>query len=322
MYLRYGDPSWDSAEAADASSTPATSDPSGILEATDAAHRRTEGPSRSPVNGNGNGHSHRRKAEPAVSNGLHLPTVELHGVQIHAITEAQTIAHVLNELDARRGGVVVTPNLDHLRRAATDLNFGAMVAEADLVVADGMPLVWASRIQGTPLPERVAGSNLISTLSGAAAGRGRSVYLLGGAEGTAEAAARVLIERFPALKVAGAFCPPVGFEDDPKRMADIVASLATARPDIVYVALGSPKQEKLIARLRPVLPEAWWLGVGVSFSFLCGDVRRAPRWMQRTGLEWVHRLVQEPRRLFKRYVVSGMPFAAALLGRAALRAIP
>src|SRR4051812_36760160 len=109
-----------------------------------------------------------------------LPTIRLHGVDIHAITEKQCIDLILEELDAGRGGVVVTPNLDHLRRCSRDMSFTALVAEADLVVADGMPLIWASRLQGTPLPQRVAGSDLISTLSAAAAGRGRSVFLLGG----------------------------------------------------------------------------------------------------------------------------------------------
>jgi hypothetical protein len=131
-----------------------------------------------------------------------------------------------------------------------------------------------------------------------------------------------LAERFPGLKVVGTWYPPMGFENDPRQMGEIVASLSAAKPDIVYVALGSPKQEKLICRLRQILPEAWWLGVGNSFSFLCGDVRRAPMWMQKSGLEWVHRLFQEPKRLFRRYVVVGVPFASTLLARSALKGVP
>lgn len=105
-------------------------------------------------------------------------------------------------------------------------------------------------------------------------------------------------------------------------MSVIIQALSDSKPDIVYVALGSPKQEKLIARLRPVLPDAWWIGVGNSFSFLAGHVKRAPVWMQRTGLEWVHRLLQEPRRLFRRYLIVGVPFAASMLSRSAVRGIP
>jgi N-acetylglucosaminyldiphosphoundecaprenol N-acetyl-beta-D-mannosaminyltransferase len=297
MYLRHGDISWDS-------------DDDGGAVAALASRAAHAGRTRSAAGG------------VQRSSGKRLPSIDLHGVRLHALNESQCITHILDELDAGFGGTVVTPNLDHLRRCGRDLHFGALVAEADLVVADGMPLVWASRLQGTPLPERVAGSNLISTLSASAAERGRSVFLLGGAEGTALGAADVLRQRHPNLKIAGTFCPRIGFDKNPKQMAEIAARLVAAKPDIVYVALGSPKQEQLIAKLRPSLPGAWWLGVGVSFSFLTGHVRRAPMWMQRSGIEWVHRLFQEPRRLFKRYVVVGLPFATSLLSRAALRGIP
>lgn len=250
-----------------------------------------------------------------------LPSIRLNGVNLHQITEAQCIEYILDELDAGHGGTVVTPNLDHLHRCETDLNFGALVAEAQLVVADGMPLVWASRLQGTPLPERVAGSNLVSSLTGMAAARGRSIYLLGGAPGTAEGAAELLKQRHPQAVIAGTFCPPPGFEYDPKLMAQMEAALTAADPDIIYVALGSPKQERLIGRLKRLLPHSWFLGVGVSFSFLTGDVKRAPVWMQKSGLEWTHRLVQEPRRLFKRYVLVGIPYAGVLLSKSALRGV-
>lgn len=245
-----------------------------------------------------------------------LPVVELSGVRIHAVTEAQTVDHVLSALEAGRGGWVITPNLDHLRRAKRDATFADYLRKADLVVADGMPLVWASRLQGTPLPERVPGSTLVRTLASAAAREGRSLYLLGGAPGAAEEAARVLQDDHPDLKLAGHYCPPYGFEKDEREMQKIRDQLIAAAPDIIYVALGSPKQEWLIAQLRPLLPGAWWLGVGISLSFIAEHVRRAPRWVQRIGLEWAHRLMQEPRRLAKRYLVEGIPFAVLLLGSA------
>ncbi|HRK31141.1 MAG TPA: WecB/TagA/CpsF family glycosyltransferase [Tepidisphaeraceae bacterium] len=248
-----------------------------------------------------------------------LPTIDLAGVELHAVTQTQAIEFLLGELDSGRGGMLVTPNLDHLKRCVKDLSFAALVAEADLVVADGMPLVWAAKIQGTPLPERVAGSDLIWSLSEAAARRGRRVYLLGGMPGTSEQAGKILSEKYPNLRVVGHHCPAVGFERDEKQVAAIINSLAEAKPDIVFVALGSPKQERLISRIRNVLPNAWWLGVGISFSFICGDVKRAPAWMQRTGLEWLHRLWQEPRRLFKRYIIDGLPFAGKLMVSSAWR---
>src|SRR6185369_10844447 len=130
-------------------------------------------------------------------------------------------------------------------------------------------------------------------------------------------AAKTLLEKNPSLKIAGTYWPPPGFDKSDQEIVKIVEALAAAQPDIVFVALGSPKQEHLIERIRGELPGAWWLGVGISFSFVCGNVRRAPRWMQLIGLEWVHRFLQEPRRLFKRYFVSGLPFATSLLTHAA-----
>ncbi|MGA2441341.1 MAG: WecB/TagA/CpsF family glycosyltransferase [Tepidisphaeraceae bacterium] len=250
-----------------------------------------------------------------------LPSIRLRGMRIHCIDEHTCIEHILSQLAAGKGGFVVTPNLDHLRRSQQDVSFSVLVEEANLVVADGMPLVWASRLQGTPLPQRLAGSDLISSLSAAAAGQGRSVFLLGGENGTATAAAKVLRNRYPQLIIAGTLCPPMGFETDEAAMREITATLQAVRPDIVYVALGSPKQERLIERIRGALPKTWWLGVGVSFSFLCGDVKRAPLWMRNWGLEWMHRLAQEPKRLFRRYLITGIPFAGALLFQSMLRGI-
>lgn len=246
-------------------------------------------------------------------------TAEVMGVRFDALTEREAIARILDELDRGRGGSVVTPNVDHLRRCVRDPEYRALVAAADLVVADGMPIVWASRIAGEVLPERVAGSSLVLTLSRTAAERGRSVYLLGGDEGVAEGAARVFASRFPSLRIAGWWYPPFGFESDPGELARMERALAAAAPDIVFVGLGSPRQERLIGRLRPLVPRAWWLGVGISFSFVTGDVPRAPRWMQRAGLEWFHRLASEPRRLFRRYVIDGIPFAVRLLAWSVVR---
>ncbi|MBM3973806.1 MAG: WecB/TagA/CpsF family glycosyltransferase, partial [Planctomycetes bacterium] len=120
----------------------------------------------------------------------------------------------------------------------------------------------------------------------------------------------------PALRVVGIECPPFGFDQDAAAMVALRTRLAAARPDIVFVALGSPKQEFVSRDLRATLPAAWWLGVGISFSFVAGDVQRAPRWLQGLGLEWLHRLLQEPRRLARRYLVAGLPFAAALFAKA------
>jgi N-acetylglucosaminyldiphosphoundecaprenol N-acetyl-beta-D-mannosaminyltransferase len=239
--------------------------------------------------------------------------IRLAGIEIDRLTEAEAIATILRAVSEGRGGTVVTPNLDQVRRLAQDPELTAVFEAADLVVADGMPLVWASRVQGTPLAERVAGSDLIWSLTGEAALHDRSVFLLGGAPGAAAAAEARLKAVYPGARFAGHLCPPVGFERDEREMATIRAALRAARPDIVYVALGFPKQERLIASLRPEFPRMWFLGVGFSLSFVAGQTPRAPTWMARAGLEWAHRLAHDPRRLAGRYLVHGLPFAARLL---------
>lgn len=243
-----------------------------------------------------------------------LPTLHLEGVRLHAITEANCVDHVMKELSTGRGGSIVTMNLDHLRRFVHDETYARCTRNASIVTADGMPLLWASRIRRTPLPERVTGSNLIWSLSSAAARHGRSVFLLGGAPGTAGRTAEVLRATYPQLRIAGIFSHHIGPAPDKEALTDLRNALRAANPDIVYVALGSPKQEILIDTLRHLLPHAWWAGIGFAFSFASGAVPRAPLWMQKSGLEWLHRLAQEPRRLARRYLIDDAPFALQLLG--------
>ncbi|MDG4828885.1 WecB/TagA/CpsF family glycosyltransferase [Solwaraspora sp. WMMD1047] len=203
--------------------------------------------------------------------------------------------------------------MDILRRVRRDAEAHQHVASSTIVVADGKPLIWASRLAGDPLPARVPGSDLIWSLSGALAEQQRSIYLLGGEPGTAAQAEEVLRRTFPGLTVAGRMSPPFGFDTRPDQMTAICAEVARARPDLVFVGLGFPKQERLIARLRPLLPNAWFMGCGAAIGFVAGVHRRAPLWMQRTGLEWAHRLIAEPRRLARRYLLHDVPFAVRLL---------
>ena len=239
--------------------------------------------------------------------------VSLMSVELDSLTEAEVLERVAAALDQEEGGWIMPVNLDVLRQLHRDAGLRDLANQADFVLADGMPLVWASRMSGTPVPERVAGSDLASSLPAVAAERGASVFLLGGDPGMAEAAAEHLAERTPGLCVAGTLCPERGFERDPQRLREIASAVAAAKPSVVLVGLGFPKQERLIEHLRVALPQTWFVCVGISLSFLGGSVRRAPRWMQSIGLEWLHRVAQEPRRLTRRYLIHGLPFAARLL---------
>jgi N-acetylglucosaminyldiphosphoundecaprenol N-acetyl-beta-D-mannosaminyltransferase len=243
--------------------------------------------------------------------------VDLMGLPVDQLTESETIETALEAVRAGRGGCLFTPNLHHMQAFASGsdravYDRSSTLPGARLVVADGMPLIWASRLRGTPLPERVAGSNLIWSLTAAAARKGASIFLLGGNPGAAEACAKRMRAEYPDVRIAGLLAPPQGFEKDARAVEEIVATLRAAAPEIVYLALGFPKQEELALQLAQHLTTTWFVGVGISFSFVSGEVQRAPRWMQAAGLEWVHRLVQEPRRLFRRYVIDGLPFAARM----------
>ncbi len=237
------------------------------------------------------------------------------GVGVDALTEEQVVRRVAAALEAGRGGHIVTPNVDICRLATADPSLMELVWAAELVVADGMPLVWAARILGTPLPERVTGADLIWALSELAARRGWPVYLLGGPQGAPQQAARELTSRFPALRVCGAHAPPYGFDTTPAGRDLVRRKVIAARPRLVFVGLGFPRQDRLIADLRGGLPGAWFLGCGAAIAFAAGTAPRAPEWMRRAGLEWAFRLGSEPGRLARRYLVDDLPFAVRLLGR-------
>jgi N-acetylglucosaminyldiphosphoundecaprenol N-acetyl-beta-D-mannosaminyltransferase len=233
------------------------------------------------------------------------------------VTEASAVQIIVDAAAARRGHWTITANLDHLRRYHSNVLDRSLIDDADLVVADGMPLIWASRLAGEPLPERVSGSSMIWSICEAARARRHSVFLLGGDPGVAERAAQVFRNRYTGLEIVGTACPPIGFENDEQELRRIQRQITTAAPQIVFVALGFPKQDLLIRSLRRYLPHASFLGVGISLSYATGDLSRAPLWICRLGLEWAYRLAQQPtRRLARRYLVNGLPYAVRLMGSA------
>lgn len=244
-----------------------------------------------------------------------LPTVFLEGLPFVAASGDQVVASVFSSLNRGQGGWLVTANVDFLERAHGNPAMRQLYAGSDLIVADGMPLLWAARLLGNPIPERIAGSDLVWRLAEYAAREGRSLYLLGGAGDAARRAADALTSRWPGIRIVGWSSPGISSPVTPAELVPIREDLRKLAPDLVYVAFGSPKQEHLIHALRRDLPRAWMVGCGISLSFIAGDVPRAPRWMQRVGLEWLHRLMQEPRRLFPRYVMRDFPFALRLLIR-------
>lgn len=240
--------------------------------------------------------------------------IDVCGAGVDPCTLEGAVSRVLER--AREGGppvYVVTPNAQHVALLRDSEEFRRIYRSAWLSVADGMSLVWASRLLGTPLPAKVSGIDLFEAVCAAAPGAGARVFLLGGRPGAAERAARILEARHPGLAFAGTYCPPLGFEHDPEESRRAVQAVRDAAPDILFVALGAPKQEFWMYENREHLGVPVSLGVGAAFDFVAGMLRRAPRWMQEWGLEWVFRALMEPRRLGKRYVVTNPRFVWLVL---------
>jgi N-acetylglucosaminyldiphosphoundecaprenol N-acetyl-beta-D-mannosaminyltransferase len=240
------------------------------------------------------------------------PRIRIGQVPIDVLRLCDALDAIEALVRSGKGGAVYTPNVDHVVKAERDGDFRNAYLAADLSLADGMPLVWTSRLLRTPLPERIAGSDLVGPLVRRAAERGWGIYLLGGAPGDAAAAAG-MVERAGAA-VVGIDAGRVDIGADGAEVARAVAErVRRARPDLVLVGLGAPKQEIWIHRHREVFRPAVALGVGASLAFLAGTQARAPRWMSRSGLEWLHRLAGDPRRLWRRYLVEDVAFLPILL---------
>jgi N-acetylglucosaminyldiphosphoundecaprenol N-acetyl-beta-D-mannosaminyltransferase len=238
------------------------------------------------------------------------------GITIDLVDMPAAVRHVLARVDAGAADcrIVVTPNVDHVVKLQSDAAFRAVYAAADLVVCDGWPVVAALRALGHPVPGRVTGSDLVPALFDASAARGGlSVFLLGAAEGVAEQAARTIVQRWPHVRVAGWYSPPMGFTPAHPATPAAVEAIARARPDLLLVGLGAPRQELWAHALSARLPVHAALCIGATIDFLAGTKARAPRWMQRARLEWLHRALTEPRRLALRYLHDAWVFPRLVL---------
>jgi N-acetylglucosaminyldiphosphoundecaprenol N-acetyl-beta-D-mannosaminyltransferase len=264
----------------------------------------------------------RRRVGPSAISSQSATRISLVGLQIDVVDMQQAVARVMawcRQPDIPACRYVVTPNIDHAVMYQSDEGLRQAYRDASLVVADGAPIVWASRLVGKCLPERVAGSDLVPALFERArldAARGAAplrVFLLGAAPGVADRAARRIEKRWPGVNVVGTLSPPLGFHKQPAENARIEAAVAEASPDLLLLGLGAPKQEVWIQRHAPRLRARAALCVGATIDFLAGEKQRAPLWMQNLGLEWLHRLSTEPRRLGARYLRDAWVFPRLVL---------
>jgi N-acetylglucosaminyldiphosphoundecaprenol N-acetyl-beta-D-mannosaminyltransferase len=236
------------------------------------------------------------------------------GVTFDNLSRPETIA--MMESFIREGGphMICTPNADHIIKVRQDPEFRRIIENADLVVSDGLAVVYASRLLGTPFKEWVGGRHLLPAMAELSAKKGYRLFLLGGSSPhvAATAVAR-LQERYPGIKIAGFYSPPHMPEFDEPETSRMLHKINQSRPDVLFVCLGTPKQEKWIARNLKRLEAPVAVGVGVALDMLAGEVRQPPAWMTRSGLEWLWRTLQDPIRLGKRYVIDDSLFIGLVL---------
>lgn len=245
-------------------------------------------------------------------------------VPVDALGLGEVLDVLTERMVAGRGGYVVTPNVDHLVKVRREPSLQGIYERATLCLADGVPLVWLSRLLGLPVAEKVSGSDLLVPLLARAAAAGVPVYVLGSQAEVAERATKLLADVLPDLQVVGMASPIVRLGGEQRQLLSALADARASGARLVVVALGCPKQEIVMAEHSWRVPGATFVGVGASIDFLAGEVRRAPGWVSAAGLEWAYRLCQEPRRLWRRYLLDSpavLPIFGAMVARR-VRGVP
>lgn len=241
-----------------------------------------------------------------------IPKTEVLGVGVSAVNFASATAEMLRWIAEGEKYYVSVADVHGVIEAQDDPEFKKILNDSGLIVPDGRPIFWLLRLAGHGDVTQTTGSDLIQRFSEALAERGYSAFYYGGAPGVAENVAAVLEDRYPGLRTADTYCPP--FRDlDAREEAEIVDMINVSGAHVVWVGLGAPKQERWMARFIDRLDVPVLVGVGAVFDFLTGRVKRCPRWLQIVGLEWLYRISQEPRRLWKRYARSNSLFLYYLL---------
>jgi N-acetylglucosaminyldiphosphoundecaprenol N-acetyl-beta-D-mannosaminyltransferase len=230
---------------------------------------------------------------------------------VDVLTHTEALAEVAALVARGRGGAVFTPNVDHVVLAERDARFRGAYERASLTLADGAPIVWASKLLGTPLPAKLSGSDLVIPIAQLAASRGWRVHLVGARPGAAQECATRL-RALCGVNIVGVDDPWIDLAN-PDADAPLLARIRASRADLVFVALGAPKQEIFCDRIRRDVEPAVIMGVGAGIDFIAGYVRRAPAWVSNAGFEWLYRLAREPRRLWRRYLVQDLAFLGILV---------
>lgn len=223
---------------------------------------------------------------------------------VNNIGMSEAINAIENMLETNGKYYVIPINVDVVIKAEADQYLNKIINDANLVLVDGQPLIWISKLHKLPVKEKISGSDLVPFLCGTAALKGYSIFILGGKEGIADQAARKLEEKYNSIKIAGTYSPPFGFENDKNELKKINKLISSAHPDILIACFGCPKQEKWVYENYLKYDAKVSICAGATVDFLAGNIKRSPKWISDHGLEWLFRFVQEPKRLFKRYFLD------------------
>lgn len=226
--------------------------------------------------------------------------------EIDNLTMEETLNRIDHLIQEDRGAYVVTPNVDHIVQLESNKKLQEVYANADLILTDGKPLLWIAKAYKTPIKEKISGSDLFPELCKMASQKGYKMFFLGAANGVAKKAAENLTQRYSGLQVVGTYSPPFGFEKDEAELKKIFNMIKEAKPHILIVGLGCPKQEIFIHKYSKVLNVPISLGLGASLDFEAGNIKRAPKWMRDNGFEWLYRFLKEPKRMYQRYFVNDL----------------
>ncbi len=230
--------------------------------------------------------------------------IKLLNTRVNNLTMPQAVKAVEYLIRANRKAYVVAVNVDVIMKMEKDNLLKKLTDEADLVLVDGKPLVWISKLHRRPVKAKISGSDLVPELCSLAAKKGYTIFILGGKEGVAEKAKIRLQQQYPGIKITGTYAPPFGFEKDQAELDHINSMITEVHPDLLITCFGCPKQEKFIYENKEFYDAKVSICAGATVDFLAGTVNRAPKWMSEHGLEWFYRFLQEPRRMFKRYFID------------------
>ena len=231
---------------------------------------------------------------------------QLLNTHVNNLDMDETLTAIEGFIEEKKNAYVVAINVDVVVRIEKDPYLKEITDSADMVLVDGKPLVWISKLHKRPVKAKISGSDMVPLLCEVASKKGYKIFILGGMEGVADQAKAKLEEKLPGIQIVGTYAPPLGFEKDAEEIERINRMIRDAGPDILLGCLGCPKQEKFIYENREKYNAPVSVCAGATVDFLAGNVNRAPKWMSEHGLEWFYRFLQEPKRMFRRYFVDDL----------------